>query len=262
MEYLFLGVIGWIVLCSPALIFAAVANGRRRRQNEELSQRITSLTKQLEGLEHRLDAAGKAAQVSPQPVGPRAATLPGTGIGGAAQPPPANISARVQTPTTAPLHRSAVAAPVPAASKKAASEGLEEKIGLKWFARIGITIVVLGIALLIASKWTAIPLVVRVLLIYAGSLGILGLGIFAERYENYRVLGRSLIGGGWAAIFLTTYAIGNVQSLFVLSSPTVDLFLLLAVAAVMVWHTLKYDSQAVTGIAFLLGFASVTLNPV
>src|SRR5258707_15293593 len=125
-------------------------------------------------------------------------------MGGAAPPPPANISAGVQAPATAPLHRSAVAATTSVAPKKAASEGLEEKIGLKWFARIGITIVVLGIALLIASKWTAIPLVVRVLLIYAGSLVILGLGIFAERYDNYRVLGRSLIGGGCAAIFLAT----------------------------------------------------------
>jgi len=183
------------------------------------------------------------------------------GIGAAAQPSPANISARVQAPATAPLHRGAVVAPSPVAPKKAPSEGLEEKIGLKWFARIGITIVVLGIALLIASKWTVIPLFVRVLLIYAGGLGILGLGIFAERYDNYRVLGRSLIGGGWATTFTITFAIGHAPSLLVLHSVTADLFLLLMVAAVMVWHTLKYDSQAVTGIAFLLGFASVTLNP-
>ena len=29
----------------------------------------------------------------------------------------------------------------------------------------------------------------------------------------------------------------------------------------MVWHTLKYDSQLVTGAGFLLGFAAITLNP-
>ena len=29
----------------------------------------------------------------------------------------------------------------------------------------------------------------------------------------------------------------------------------------MVWHTLKYDSQLVTGASFLLGFAAITLNP-
>src|SRR5258708_3688175 len=342
MEYLFLGVLGWIVLCSPALIFAAVANGRRRRENKELTQRITSLTKQLEVLDHRCDAivrsiqavshpapevrilsetpaarpvatptqppAQPAAQPSAQPlvaqpvppppipkpaaapaapiappheapkppaptvapppppprppmVSPASAALPGMGIGAAAQPSPANISARVQAPATHPLHRGAVVAPSPVAPKKAASEGLEEKIGLKWFARIGIIIVVLGIALLIASKWTVIPLFVRVLLIYAGGLGILGLGIFAERYDNYRVLGRSLIGGGWATTFTITFAIGHAPSLLVLHSVTADLFLLLMVAAIMVWHTLKYDSQAVTGIAVLLGFASVTLNP-
>src|SRR5258708_38573128 len=98
-------------------------------------------------------------------------------------------------------------------------------------------------------------------MIYAGGWAMLTLGILAEHKTNYRILGRSLIAGGWAVTFLTTYAISHAQSLLILRSPTIDLFLLLAVTAVMVWHTLKYKSQAVTGVAFLLGFASVTLNP-
>src|ERR1051325_3383446 len=47
----------------------------------------------------------------------------------------------------------------------------------------------------------------------------------------------------------------------ILSSNALDLVLLFAVIGVMVWHTLKYDSQLVTGASFLLGFAAITLNP-
>src|SRR5258708_10307682 len=68
MEYLFLGVLGWIVLCSPALIFAAVANGRRRRENKELTPRIPSLTKQLEALDHRCDAIVRSIQAVSHPA--------------------------------------------------------------------------------------------------------------------------------------------------------------------------------------------------
>ena len=35
---------------------------------------------------------------------------------------------------------------------------------------------------------------------------------------------------------------------------------MLAVAAAMVWHTLRYRSQVVTGLAFLLAFLTVTIS--
>jgi energy-converting hydrogenase Eha subunit C len=47
----------------------------------------------------------------------------------------------------------------------------------------------------------------------------------------------------------------------ILTSNALDLLLLIAVIGAMVWHTLKYDSQLVTGAGFLLGFAAITLNP-
>jgi hypothetical protein len=99
-----------------------------------------------------------------------------------------------------------------------------------------------------------------VLILYCGGLGLLAGGVFLERKEQYRILGRSLIGGGWAVTFLVTYAISHAQSLLVLTSQPADLFLMLGVAGAMVWHTLKYDSQLVTGISFLLGFTAVALN--
>lgn len=138
---------------------------------------------------------------------------------------------------------------------------LEEALGRNWLPKVGITLIVIGIAFLMRVVWGNISPGGRVAIIYAVGLGTLAGGIFLERKEQYHNLGRALIGGGWAITFAITYAIKHVQAVQVLTSNPVDLFLLLTVAGAMVWHTLKYNSQAVTGIAFLLGFVSVTLNP-
>ena len=137
---------------------------------------------------------------------------------------------------------------------------LEEILGRNWFAKIGIILVVLGLA------WFGIQ-AVRSLgpagkdgLSYLASIGLLGGGVFLERRERYRILGRTLIGGGWALLFFTTYALNHVQAMRVLDSETADLVLMLGVALAMVVHTLRYRSQLVTGLAFLLAYTTVSLS--
>lgn len=133
----------------------------------------------------------------------------------------------------------------------------EEVVGTNWAPKLGVVILFMGLISFIASQWESIPPVGRVGLFYAFGGLLLGGGIWFEKKERYAVLGRSLIGGGWATIFFTTYAMHHVPAAKVISSLEVDLFLMLAVAGVMVWHTLKYNSQLVTGLAFMLGFVSV-----
>lgn len=148
-----------------------------------------------------------------------------------------------------------------AEEKRRKQVSLEELVGTNLLPKVGVVIVVLGVGYLTASKWEIFAPWLRALILYGGSLAVLLGGIFLERKERYRNLGRALVGGGWALVFLVTYVIRHAESVRVLPSDGIDLALLVAVGAVMVWHTLKYDSQAVTGIAFLLGFAAVTLNP-
>ncbi|HEX8925474.1 MAG TPA: DUF2339 domain-containing protein, partial [Terriglobales bacterium] len=78
--------------------------------------------------------------------------------------------------------------------------------------------------------------------------------------ERYRILGHTLIGGGWALLFFTSYALYNVAAMRVLSSELPDLVLMLIVAAGMVVHTLRYRSQLVTGLSFLLGYSTVAMS--
>lgn len=128
------------------------------------------------------------------------------------------------------------------------------------FAKVGIVLLVLGLALLGRIALIAMGPGLRVALIYAIATVMLGGGVWLERRERYRLLGRTGIGGGWALLFFTTYAMHHVVPMTVMRSNTLDSVLMLIVAAVMVAHTLRYRSQLVTGLAFLLGFSTVALS--
>jgi len=137
---------------------------------------------------------------------------------------------------------------------------LEETLGTNWLNKLGITILVLGLALFGIYELGQMGPAGKVGLSSVVSLALLAGGVFFERSERYRVLGHTLIGGGWALLFFTTYALNHVQAMRVMSSENTDLILMLAVALAMVAHTLRYRSQLVTGLAFLLGYSTVSLS--
>ena len=82
-------------------------------------------------------------------------------------------------------------------------------------------------------------------------------GVWLERKPTYRIFARGAIGGGWALAFFTTYAMHHIAAARVLHSLVADLVLMLLVAAGMVAHSLRYRSQTITGLAFLLGFVTL-----
>jgi len=137
---------------------------------------------------------------------------------------------------------------------------LEQLLGMNLFAKVGIVLLVLGLALLGRIALISMGPQLRVMLIYAIAAVMLSGGIWLERHERYRLLGRTGIGGGWALLFFTTYAMHHVAPMIVLRSNTLDCVLMLIVAGLMVMHTLRYRSQLVTGLAFLLAFSTVALG--
>jgi hypothetical protein len=137
---------------------------------------------------------------------------------------------------------------------------LEETLGTNWLNKLGITILVLGLALFGIYELGQLGPAGKVGLSYVVSLALLAGGVSFERRERYRVLGHTLIGGGWALLFFTTYALNHVQAMRVMSSENTDLICMLAVALAMVAHTLSYRSQLVTGLAFLLAYTTVSLS--
>ena len=170
-------------------------------------------------------------------------------------PPPARV---VAPPQIAAL-RSSV--PKPTAEQRMKSVfALEETLGTNWLNKLGIIILVLGVALFGIYELGQLGPLGKVGLSFVVALALLGGGIFLEKRERYRVLSHTLIGGGWALLFFTTYALNHVQAMRVMSSENTDLILMLLVALAMVVHTLRYRSQVVTGLAFLLAYSTVTLS--
>jgi len=196
--------------------------------------------------------------VLPEPFLPT--KLPGVaGEGGTPAPaggtpaPPA-----AETPSPAPVFSPTLTAAE--TSKKILS--MEEMLGANWLNKLGVIILVIGVALFLAYQLKTLGPAGKILVGYAVGVGLLGAGLLFEKREAYRILARAGIGGGWALLYFTTYAMHHVEAARIIDSQAVDLVLLLIVAAAMMAHTLRYQTQVVTGLAFLLGFATVTVSHV
>jgi hypothetical protein len=184
--------------------------------------------------------------VPPHAAAPRDAARVSSSVGQ-----PAHMHASGATPMS--LGGYAAAPPKPPKPKR----NWEETILIDWLPKIAIPLIVLGLAFFLSSKWHQLSPQAKIGIGIFSGLAILGLGILLERRERYITLGRVCIGGGWATIFVTTYAMRFFPGKPLLSSDLVGFFLLFIVAGFMVSHTLRYRSQLVTGAAFLLAYITV-----
>ncbi|HEY1579864.1 MAG TPA: DUF2339 domain-containing protein [Terracidiphilus sp.] len=139
---------------------------------------------------------------------------------------------------------------------------LEETLGANWLNKIGMAILVIGLAFFLAYKLQTWGPGGKILCGFAVSVVLLGGGVWLERKPTYRIFARGGIGGGWALAYFTTFAAYHLQAARVLDSLPVDLVLMLLVAAGMVGHSLHYRSQAVTSLAFMLGFGTLLTSHV
>ena len=131
---------------------------------------------------------------------------------------------------------------------------LEERLGQNWLNKLGIVTLVTGLALLLGYQARTLGPLGKSMLGVLLSLAILVTGLVLERRERYRVFARAAIGGGWALLYFVAFALFHVPAMQVLQSQTADFALMLAVAAGMVLHSLRYRSQVVTSLAFLHAF--------
>lgn len=197
-----------------------------------------------------------APQVQPQF---RPARQPDT-----SRPPARTAEAKPPAAASTPPIRAAAAfepppAPPPNASapKEARLFSLEETLGANWLNKIGIAILVIGLAFFLAYKLQTWGPGGKVLCGFAVSFALLGGGVWLERKPTYRIFARGGIGGGWALAYFTTFAMYHLQAARIVDSLPVDLVLMMLVAAGMVGHSLRYKSQTVTALAFMLGFATL-----
>jgi hypothetical protein len=231
---------------SPAAVPAPPSTGRPFKPPQPIPAQIPAPPKQIPA-----PIAVLTEPVKPPPAqAPRPITPPPS-----SPPPAAPVIDRVQA--SPPLQKASTKS-IAAGIKSALA--LEEALGTNWLNKLGIISLVLGIALFGIYEFNELGPGGKVALSCVAGLALLIGGIYFDKRERYRFLGRAGIGGGWALIFFVSYAIYHVQAMKLLESQLIDLVIMLVLVIVIAAHTLRYRSQVVTGLAFLLGYATIALS--
>jgi uncharacterized membrane protein len=152
--------------------------------------------------------------------------------------------------------------PAPPSRPSAPAIDWEVLVGGNILNKLGVFIAVIGLALLLRYAWQHVGPAGRVAMSYATGIAMLAGGMWSEARERYRSFGFGLIGGGWGAIYLTTYAMHAIPEARILDNGAIDTVLLLLVATGMMAHSLKYRSQTVTGLACGIAFFTLAISDV
>lgn len=140
-------------------------------------------------------------------------------------------------------------------------KSLEHHLGVNWLGRVGITMVVLGVAVFLVYHVSHFGPWVKIAGGFTAALALMVTGLKLEKKEErYKVPAYVALGGAWAVTFLTTYAMHFFDSTKVLNSEIVDLLFLLLVSVGMIAHAIRYRSPLLTGIAFMMAFSTVTMS--
>jgi len=134
--------------------------------------------------------------------------------------------------------------------------GFEENIGKKWFRRIGIISIFIGMILLIKYLYDRnlmSPVEKIIFGIIVGLVMLIAGGFLNnKKYEKkYEYLSRTLTGGGFAVLYLIIYTAYNPYRLI---AAEIDMILLALIIVFAVFLALRYSSRVIASEAFFLGY--------
>lgn len=201
-------------------------------------------------------AAPVPSSPEPPPLPPPTAPEPPVQVTQAPTPRPA--VARIPLPSLEP--------DLPAAAEPSTPFRLEDFLGSRFFLRAGVAVLVLGVLLGMGLVFQRLGPVGKMLMAYGAALGLLVGGRAGESRPAYRILGRALVAGAWALIYVVTFAVGFLDAARVIQSPLLAVVTLFLAAATCVGYTLRYRHEWTTLGAFLLihlslGVAAWMLSP-
>ena len=180
-------------------------------------------------------------------------------------PPPIPVSSPVIKPEPEPVFEPAIPVMTRESLRDRIRRNLGDQeweaiVGGSWLNKLGVLVLVIAIALLLQYEFSRVGPAGRVAIGYGISLAMLLAGVWIERRAGFAIFARGLIGGGWAALYFTTYAMHGIAAARVIDNPYVASILLLLVAAGMIGHSLYYRSETVSGLAYFIAFATLALS--
>ena len=277
---------GFFLLLSFAIIvllWAEISSLKTKveRLNEQFiaaKDEIATMAARLLRLEHGRPALVPAIAVVPEPApteapisvaafAPAPAPTPAPGPG--STPTRAPVPALRPTPVAMPpepvplLMPASMPAPARVAEPvgKEPTESWEMVVGTSWLNKIGVLVFIVGVALLVAYSFAHIGPAGRIAIGYVLSVTMLAGGVMLEKRAPFRNYANGLVAGGWAGTYFTTFAMHDVPAARIIDSDVLAITLLSAVAGGMIAHSLRYRSQVVTALAFVVAYSTLALSP-
>ncbi|MBI5882970.1 MAG: DUF2339 domain-containing protein [Elusimicrobia bacterium] len=130
----------------------------------------------------------------------------------------------------------------------------EQFIGERLLHYVGITILAIGIGFFLVWRAAHTGPLEKVFTAAAAGAVLVGLGEWLKRRPPYDKISNGIIGGGWAILYLTAFASHHFDATRVVTSPALELGLLLLVAAGMIAHSIMIGSKALRLFSFGLTY--------
>jgi hypothetical protein len=148
------------------------------------------------------------------------------------------------------------------AAPKPQREDWEVVVGGSWLNKLGVLVLVVGIALFLGYSLTQLGPAGKIAIGLVVGASLLGSGIALRFRPGYAIFSQGLVAGGWAAIYFTVYAMHGVEEARIVNDPILATALLLAVSAGMILHSFTYRSENITALAYVIGFVTLNVTPV
>ncbi|HPN54316.1 MAG TPA: DUF2339 domain-containing protein [Candidatus Moranbacteria bacterium] len=203
-----------------------------------IQQAILTLDQKIEAQSKRIEQLEKQAQIEAPAQNFQQSDFPRP-----AQPPP-SPAATVQEQAQAIS---------PKENPAKSQDSLEENIGGKWFARIGITALILGVSFFLKYAFDNNWIGETGRIIIGIIIGLALLGIGEKTIRKYFVYGQIISGGGIAVLYLSIFFAFNFYHLF---SSLAAFFIMIIITVVGIALSLRYDALALMIVAIVGGFAT------
>jgi len=238
-----------IILVLGLIVVLLIRWAVMRDRMAQMDARIAELTRRVYAQEHRAAEPPTVALPVAPPVAPPPPPQP--------KPQPVRTVPPLVAPPLPPeLPRVVMPTPKPAAAPRE----WETVLGGNWLNKLGVFVLVIGLALLLRYSFTQFGPAGRIAICLAASFSLLAAGAVFESRERYRIFARGLLGGGWAGLYVTVYAMHAGEAARVIDSPVAGAIMLLAVATGMIVQSLRYRSQTVTGLAYFVAFGTLAIT--
>ncbi len=139
-------------------------------------------------------------------------------------------------------------------------QDMEINFGRNWLNKIGMVVFTLGMGFLISYTFKYFGPFLKIAFGYAVSAATFFIGLRLETKEKFVHFGRVLLGGAWALIYFTTYAMHHFEASRLITSQLLDLCLLALVIIGMMIHVLKYKSESAMSLAIFIAYITATLG--